>query len=161
MHFFLHIHIQTFEPTSRLLARTRSSASSRHYTGRLECDAHPGFELLHLLLASLHGDLLSFIQAVLQVFDGLLHVLLHALQVSLLTSFSGLSNFLIPAASLSLKRALKSIHNSLVVSLRLLHFFILLSQLALDVSLYLVKLKLGSENLPFLMLQCGLSQMKQ
>ena len=43
---------------------------------------HPGLELLHLLLASLHGDLFSFIQTVLQVFDGLLHVLLHTLQVS-------------------------------------------------------------------------------
>uniref|UniRef100_A0A3B5LI17 Uncharacterized protein n=1 Tax=Xiphophorus couchianus TaxID=32473 RepID=A0A3B5LI17_9TELE len=36
--------------------------------------------LLDLLLASLHGDLFSFIQTVLQIFDGLLHVLLHALQ---------------------------------------------------------------------------------
>uniref|UniRef100_A0A3P8SIU9 Si:ch211-158m24.12 n=1 Tax=Amphiprion percula TaxID=161767 RepID=A0A3P8SIU9_AMPPE len=36
--------------------------------------------LLHLLLSSLHGDLFRFIQTVLQIFDGLLHVLLHTLQ---------------------------------------------------------------------------------
>ena len=47
----------------------------------LENSSYPGLELLHLLLASLHGDLFSFIQTVLQVFDGLLHVLLHTLQV--------------------------------------------------------------------------------
>uniref|UniRef100_A0A3B4B2D5 Uncharacterized protein n=1 Tax=Periophthalmus magnuspinnatus TaxID=409849 RepID=A0A3B4B2D5_9GOBI len=37
-------------------------------------------QLLYLLLASLHSDLFSLIQTVLQVFDGLLHVLLHSLQ---------------------------------------------------------------------------------
>uniref|UniRef100_A0AAX7TBM9 Uncharacterized protein n=1 Tax=Astatotilapia calliptera TaxID=8154 RepID=A0AAX7TBM9_ASTCA len=123
------IQILTFDPASRLLTRTLSS-------------------LLNLLLASLHGDLLSFIQAVLQVFDGLLHVLLHSLQMSAGVSLHLLfqTQGLIPAASLSLQRALKSIHSSLV--------------LALNVSLYLVKLKLGSENLPFLMLQCGLSQIE-
>uniref|UniRef100_A0A3Q4M2W1 Uncharacterized protein n=1 Tax=Neolamprologus brichardi TaxID=32507 RepID=A0A3Q4M2W1_NEOBR len=148
------VYIQTFDPTSRLLARTRSSASSSsYYRERLKFYTHPGLELLNLLLASLHGDLLSFIQAVLQVFDGLLHVLLHSLQMSVIIGPNRVSlhllfqtQSLVPAACLSLQRALKSIHSSLV--------------LALNVSLYLVKLKLGSENLPFLMLQCGLSQIE-
>uniref|UniRef100_A0A8I3MMF1 CKLF like MARVEL transmembrane domain containing 5 n=1 Tax=Canis lupus familiaris TaxID=9615 RepID=A0A8I3MMF1_CANLF len=42
---------------------------------------HPGLQLLQLLLATLEGDLLSLIQPMLQVLDGLLHVLLHALQI--------------------------------------------------------------------------------
>ena len=42
---------------------------------------HPILQFLDLLLAPLHCNLLSLIQAVLQVLDGLLHVLLHALQV--------------------------------------------------------------------------------
>uniref|UniRef100_A0A3B4YCW1 Uncharacterized protein n=1 Tax=Seriola lalandi dorsalis TaxID=1841481 RepID=A0A3B4YCW1_SERLL len=121
---------------------------------------HPGLELLHLLLASLHGDLFSFIQTVLQVFNGLLHVLLHALQVSagvllflqLLCHHGSISNGLL-GFFLCISRALKSVHNSLLVSLCLLHLFIFLSQLTLNVSLDLVELKLGSENLPFLMLQ--------
>lgn len=42
----------------------------------------PSLESLQLLTAALRGQLLGFVQSVLQVFDGLLHVLLHALQVS-------------------------------------------------------------------------------
>uniref|UniRef100_A0A8D3ARK5 Uncharacterized protein n=1 Tax=Scophthalmus maximus TaxID=52904 RepID=A0A8D3ARK5_SCOMX len=124
-------------------------------------DTHPGLELLYLLLASLHGDLLSLIQTVLQVFDGLLHVLLHTLQVragrviklelSILESMT--FNGLIPAASLSIERALKSVHNSLMVSFCLLHLFIFFGQLALNISFHLIELELGSENLPLLMLQ--------
>uniref|UniRef100_A0A669F3Z3 Uncharacterized protein n=1 Tax=Oreochromis niloticus TaxID=8128 RepID=A0A669F3Z3_ORENI len=151
------VHIQTFDPTSRLLARTLSSASSSsYYRERLKCYTHPGLELLHLLLASLHGDLLSFIQAVLQVFDGLLHVLLHPLQMSmsagrviqlkLCVSFHFLlqPQSLIPAASLSFKRALQGVDGPLQVSFALLHLFILLSQFTLHVSLDLVELKLSS-----------------
>ena len=43
---------------------------------------HPGLQFLDLFLSALHGNLLSFIQAVLEVLDGLFHVLLHALHVS-------------------------------------------------------------------------------
>uniref|UniRef100_A0A668U5U8 Uncharacterized protein n=1 Tax=Oreochromis aureus TaxID=47969 RepID=A0A668U5U8_OREAU len=145
--FFKHVHIQTFDPTSRLLARTLSSASSSsYYRERLKCYTHPGLELLHLLLASLHGDLLSFIQAVLQVFDGLFHVLLHPLQMSAGVSFHFLlqPQSLIPAASLSFKRALQGVDGPLQVSFALLHLFILLSQFTLHVSLDLVELKLSS-----------------
>lgn len=42
---------------------------------------YPGLQLLDLLLPALHRYLLRFVQAVLQVLDGLLHVFLHALQV--------------------------------------------------------------------------------
>ncbi len=89
---------------------------------------------------------------------GLTELDLHLIEVSLhlLLQTQGL----IPAASLSFKRALKSIHNPLLVSLCLLHLFIFLSQLAFDISLNLVELKLDSENLPFLMLQWGLLRYK-
>merc|ERR1719369_428992 len=43
---------------------------------------HPGLQFLELLLASLHGQVLSLVQTVLQVLDGDLQVLLHPLQVS-------------------------------------------------------------------------------
>uniref|UniRef100_A0A3P8NJ65 Uncharacterized protein n=1 Tax=Astatotilapia calliptera TaxID=8154 RepID=A0A3P8NJ65_ASTCA len=121
------------------------------------CDSYPGLELLHLLLASLHGDLLSFIQAVLQVFDGLLHVLLHSLQMSViigpnrviqlnLVSFHFLlqPQSLIPAATLSFKRALQGVDGPLQVSFALLHLFILLGQFAFNISFNLIELKLGS-----------------
>uniref|UniRef100_A0A8C6TYC8 Uncharacterized protein n=1 Tax=Neogobius melanostomus TaxID=47308 RepID=A0A8C6TYC8_9GOBI len=111
-----------------------------------------------LLLASLQSDLFSLIQTVLQVFDGLLHVLLHALQVSTGVSlhlFLQTKSF-ISAASLSVKGALKGVYNSLLVSFGLLHLFIFLSQLTLNFSLYLVELKLNSHNLSLLMLQRGL-----
>uniref|UniRef100_A0A3Q1B1U7 Uncharacterized protein n=1 Tax=Amphiprion ocellaris TaxID=80972 RepID=A0A3Q1B1U7_AMPOC len=108
-------------------------------------NTHPGLELLHLLLSSLHGDLFRFIQTVLQIFDGLLHVLLHTLQVSagvlvIKLELSILGNSLIPAASLSLKRALQGVNGPLQVPLALLHLFIFLNQFTLHVSLNLVEL---------------------
>lgn len=45
-------------------------------------NSHPGFQLLHLLLATFHGYLFSFVQPVLKVLNGLFHVFLHALEVS-------------------------------------------------------------------------------
>uniref|UniRef100_A0A3P9K6H4 Uncharacterized protein n=1 Tax=Oryzias latipes TaxID=8090 RepID=A0A3P9K6H4_ORYLA len=116
---------------------------------------YPGLKLLHLLLSSLHGDLLSFIQTVLQVFDGLFHVLLHALQVSAGVSLHLLFNTksFIPASSFSLQRTLQGIYNSLLVSLGLFHLFIFLSYLTLHVCFDLVKLELNSENLALFMLQ--------
>uniref|UniRef100_A0A8C4KUF0 Uncharacterized protein n=1 Tax=Dromaius novaehollandiae TaxID=8790 RepID=A0A8C4KUF0_DRONO len=62
----------------------RSSASSSSCLGNaggLPLPPHPGLQLLDLLLAPLESNLLRFIQAHLQVLDGLLHVLLHPLQV--------------------------------------------------------------------------------
>jgi len=39
-------------------------------------------ELLDLLLATLHGDLLGFVESELEILDGSLHVLFHSLEVS-------------------------------------------------------------------------------
>uniref|UniRef100_A0A3P8SHX7 Uncharacterized protein n=1 Tax=Amphiprion percula TaxID=161767 RepID=A0A3P8SHX7_AMPPE len=96
---------------------------------RQPTSTHPGLELLHLLLSSLHGDLFSFIQTVLQIFDGLLHVLLHTLQIIIgpdrviqlnLTILIGMkSTSLIPAATLSFKRALQGVNGPLQVPLAL------------------------------------------
>lgn len=44
--------------------------------------AHPNFHFLNLFLSSLESNLLRLIQTHLQVFDGLLHVPLHPLQVT-------------------------------------------------------------------------------
>ncbi|KAG9330187.1 hypothetical protein JZ751_026991 [Albula glossodonta] len=44
--------------------------------------SHPALQFLDLLLSTLEGDLLGLVQTQLQVFDGLLHVLLHPLQMS-------------------------------------------------------------------------------
>uniref|UniRef100_A0A3Q3WZ96 Uncharacterized protein n=1 Tax=Mola mola TaxID=94237 RepID=A0A3Q3WZ96_MOLML len=108
-------------------------------------------QFLELFLAALHGDLLGFIQAVLQVFDCLLHVLLHALQMGAGVTF----HLFLDSQSL--------IAHPLVVPLRLLHFLIFFSQLALHVSLHLVELQLCSEDLAlfvfkrtFCLLQCRL-----
>ena len=43
--------------------------------------SYPGLQLLNLLLASFEGDLLGLVETHLQVLHGLLHVLLHPLQV--------------------------------------------------------------------------------
>uniref|UniRef100_A0A3P8X4S2 Uncharacterized protein n=1 Tax=Cynoglossus semilaevis TaxID=244447 RepID=A0A3P8X4S2_CYNSE len=109
----------TFEPTSRVLARTLSSASL--------------LLLLHLLLTML------------QVFDGLLHVLLHTLQVStgvllFLQLLCHHGRSFLPAATLGLQRALQGVHSSLVVSLGLFHLFIFLRQLSLNLSFDLIEL---------------------
>uniref|UniRef100_A0A3P8SHS9 Uncharacterized protein n=1 Tax=Amphiprion percula TaxID=161767 RepID=A0A3P8SHS9_AMPPE len=138
--------LQTLDPASRLLARTSSSSCCKYNTNhKCRRNTHPGLELLHLLLSSLHGDLFSFIQTVLQIFDGLLHVLLHTLQVSagvlvIKLELSILGNSLIPAASLSFKRALQGVNGPLQVPLALLHLFIFLNQFTLHVSLNLVEL---------------------
>uniref|UniRef100_A0A3B5K811 Uncharacterized protein n=1 Tax=Takifugu rubripes TaxID=31033 RepID=A0A3B5K811_TAKRU len=122
--------------------------------------SHPGLHLLNLLLASFHGNLLSFIQTVLQVFDSLLHVLLHAFQVSagvllflqFLCHHGRISNGLL-GLFLSISRALKRIYNSLLVSLCLFHLLVFFSQLAFNISFNLVEFQLDSENFSFLMLQ--------
>uniref|UniRef100_A0A3B4YFG3 Uncharacterized protein n=1 Tax=Seriola lalandi dorsalis TaxID=1841481 RepID=A0A3B4YFG3_SERLL len=139
---------------AHITALARSSASS---SSCCTCSSytHPGLELLHLLLASLHGDLFSFIQTVLQVFNGLLHVLLHTLQVSagVLVIKLELRILLIPAASLGLKRTLQGLNGPMQVPLALFHLLIFFSDFTLHVCLHLVELQLGSQNLPLLMLK--------
>uniref|UniRef100_A0A3Q3L117 Uncharacterized protein n=1 Tax=Mastacembelus armatus TaxID=205130 RepID=A0A3Q3L117_9TELE len=115
-------------------------------------------QFLELLLAALHGNLFSLIQTVLQVFDGLLHVLFHALQVGtgvllLLQLLSHHGCGLVPAPGLRLQRRLKGLEHPLVVSLSLLHFLIFLGQFSLHVSLHLVELQLSSEGLALFMFQ--------
>uniref|UniRef100_A0A674PJ47 Uncharacterized protein n=1 Tax=Takifugu rubripes TaxID=31033 RepID=A0A674PJ47_TAKRU len=133
---------QTLEPVSRLLIRTLSSASSS------SCwTSHPGLQLLNLLLASFHGNLLRFIQTVLQVFDSLLHVLLHAFQVSagvllflqLLCHHGRISNGL-----LGLILTLQGVDGPL--------------QFPFHLRLNLSELKLSSQDFPFLMLKRSLRQ---
>uniref|UniRef100_A0A8C5BXH6 Uncharacterized protein n=1 Tax=Gadus morhua TaxID=8049 RepID=A0A8C5BXH6_GADMO len=125
---------------------------------------HPGLQFLDLLLSALHSNLLSFIQAVLEVLDGLFHVLLHALHVrtgvllllQLFCHHGSISNSLlglVPTASLSLQGALKSIHHSLLIAFGLLHLFILLGQFALNLSLHLVELQLSPKDFALLMLE--------
>uniref|UniRef100_A0A671PA07 Uncharacterized protein n=1 Tax=Sinocyclocheilus anshuiensis TaxID=1608454 RepID=A0A671PA07_9TELE len=119
-----------------------SSASSSSFS-----ETNPGFQFLDLLLASLHGDLLSFIQTVLQVLDGLLHVLLHAFLHSCTVSLHLLLQ----------SETLQGINHSLLIPLGLLHFFIFLRQLTFNVSFDLAELQLSSKNLSFFMLQGALT----
>uniref|UniRef100_A0A8D0MZ94 Uncharacterized protein n=1 Tax=Sus scrofa TaxID=9823 RepID=A0A8D0MZ94_PIG len=127
---------------------------------------HPGLQLLQLLLAALEGDLLGLVQPVLQVLDGLLHVLLHALQVIIgtdrviqldlgvlhITRVGGL----IAAACLCVQGGLQRVHHPQVVAFGLFHLLILLGQLPLHLCLDLVELQLGPEDLALFMLQGGL-----
>uniref|UniRef100_A0A8C1VPC1 Uncharacterized protein n=1 Tax=Cyprinus carpio TaxID=7962 RepID=A0A8C1VPC1_CYPCA len=126
--------------------------TEKKYTFLKTSAPYPGFQFLDLLLASLHGDLLSFIQTVLQVLDGLLHVLLHALQMSAGVSLHLLlqSERFIPAG----------INHSLLVPLGLLHLFIFLSQLTFNISFDLIELQLSSKDLSFFMLQGALTDQR-
>uniref|UniRef100_A0A3Q1FWF4 Uncharacterized protein n=1 Tax=Acanthochromis polyacanthus TaxID=80966 RepID=A0A3Q1FWF4_9TELE len=111
-------------------------------------------QFLELLSAALHSDLLSLVQTMLQVFDGLLHVFLHALQMCIIIAVLAIvqlelsvtlhlllhSKGLISAPGLRFQRRLKRIEHPLVVPFGLLHFLIFLSHFALHVSLHLVEL---------------------
>uniref|UniRef100_A0A669DUU2 Uncharacterized protein n=1 Tax=Oreochromis niloticus TaxID=8128 RepID=A0A669DUU2_ORENI len=117
-------------------------------------------KLLDLLLSTFHSYLLGLIQAVLQIFDGLLHVFLHTLQVGAGIPLHLLlqSKSLISAANLSLQRALQSVRHPLMVSLGLLHLLVLLRHLALHVSFHLIELQLCSKDLTLFMLEGTLSE---
>uniref|UniRef100_A0A8D0B4Z0 Uncharacterized protein n=1 Tax=Salvator merianae TaxID=96440 RepID=A0A8D0B4Z0_SALMN len=104
--------------------------------------SHPGLQLLELLLASLEGQLLSLVQPQLQVLDGLLHVLLHALQVTF--------HLLLDPQCLV----------AAVVPFGLFHLLIFLNQLALNVGLDLVEFQLRPKDLPFLMFQGALERQR-
>uniref|UniRef100_A0A8C2L997 Uncharacterized protein n=1 Tax=Cricetulus griseus TaxID=10029 RepID=A0A8C2L997_CRIGR len=121
---------------------------------------NPGLQLLQLLLAALERDLLGFVQPVLQVLDGLLHVLLHALQVGAGVALHLLLHpqGLIAAASLCIQGGLQGVHHPQVVALGLLHLLVLLCQLPFDLCLDLVELQLSPEDLALLVLQGGLER---
>uniref|UniRef100_A0A3B3CC58 Uncharacterized protein n=1 Tax=Oryzias melastigma TaxID=30732 RepID=A0A3B3CC58_ORYME len=137
---------------SALSSASSSSCCSFRSLARfaLACrSVYPGLQLLDLLFATFHGDLLGFIQAVLQVLDGLLHILLHALQVRagvllLLQLLRHHGGSFVPAAGLRLQGALQSVHHSLMVALGLIHLLVFLRHLPLNVCLHLVKLQLSS-----------------
>uniref|UniRef100_A0A665X8P1 Uncharacterized protein n=1 Tax=Echeneis naucrates TaxID=173247 RepID=A0A665X8P1_ECHNA len=120
--------------------------------------SYPGLQFLELLLATLHGEVLSLIQTMLQVFDCDLQVLLHPLQVSTGVSLHLLlhSQGIISAPDLSIKSGLHGVNHPLAVPLDLLHLLILLCQLPVNLTLDLVELKLNTEDLGLLVLQCAL-----
>uniref|UniRef100_A0A3B4XVJ6 Uncharacterized protein n=1 Tax=Seriola lalandi dorsalis TaxID=1841481 RepID=A0A3B4XVJ6_SERLL len=152
------------EDPSLVLALTLSSASSssccslRSLAMLLVLQLFDAsLQFLELLLAALHGNLLGLIQTVLQVFDGLLHVLLHALQMGagVLLLFQLLSHHgcgLVAAPGLRFQRGLKRLNHALVVPLGLLHFLVFLRHFPLHVGLHLVELELGSQDLALFVL---------
>uniref|UniRef100_A0A8C1EWF7 Uncharacterized protein n=1 Tax=Cyprinus carpio carpio TaxID=630221 RepID=A0A8C1EWF7_CYPCA len=130
---------------------------------------YPGLQFLELFLSTLHGQTLSLIQTVLQVFDSHLHVLLHPLQVStgldlhlIQISFHLLfdSQGIVSAPDLRIQSALHGIHHSLAVPLDLFYLLILLSQLPVNLALHLVQLQLHTKNLGLFMLQGALQGKK-
>uniref|UniRef100_A0A3Q1BZS6 Uncharacterized protein n=1 Tax=Amphiprion ocellaris TaxID=80972 RepID=A0A3Q1BZS6_AMPOC len=137
-----------------------SISSTSLLTFNFSLNLYPGLQFLELLLATLHGQVLSLIQTVLQVLDCDLQVLLHPLQVSAGVSLHLLldSQGIIPAPDLSIKIALHGVYHPLAVPLDLFHLLILLCQLPVDLTFDLVQLKLNTKNLGFLMLQCALQE---
>uniref|UniRef100_A0A6Q2YD14 Uncharacterized protein n=1 Tax=Esox lucius TaxID=8010 RepID=A0A6Q2YD14_ESOLU len=130
----------------------------------------PGLQFLELLLASLHGQILSLIQTMLQVLDCDLQVLLHPLQVRAATEGIikvqlGILDFIrtciISAPDLRVQGALHGVNHPLAVPLDLFHLLILLRQLPVHLTLDLVQLQLYTQNLGFLMLQCALRKARQ
>uniref|UniRef100_A0A8P4KKZ7 Uncharacterized protein n=1 Tax=Dicentrarchus labrax TaxID=13489 RepID=A0A8P4KKZ7_DICLA len=167
-------------PESRLFALSlltwdsamsaRSSASSSSFWTFLHLDR---LKFLELLLATLHGQVLSLIQAVLQVLNCNLQVLLHPLQVRaiilgsesiikvqlciLVKKISGI----VPAPDLRIQSALHGVNHPLAVPLDLLHLFILLCQLPVYFTLNLVELQLDTQNLRLFMFQSSLMMSKK
>uniref|UniRef100_A0A674N200 Uncharacterized protein n=1 Tax=Takifugu rubripes TaxID=31033 RepID=A0A674N200_TAKRU len=103
---------------SAMSALSSASSSSCCSLRSLAMLAFPASSASSLLLATLHGHLLSLIQPMLKVFDGLLHVFFHALQVGtgvlLLLQFLSHHGSIIDGL----------IAHALVVPLGLLHLFI-------------------------------------
>uniref|UniRef100_A0A3P8WAS2 Secreted protein n=1 Tax=Cynoglossus semilaevis TaxID=244447 RepID=A0A3P8WAS2_CYNSE len=163
-------------PESRLLAlilltwdsamSARSSASSSSYF----CVCYfyiilsmfyPRFKFLELLLATLHGQVLSLIQTMLQVLNSNFQVLLHPLQVStsvliIKVQLSILKLCLNIPELLLIQCALHGVDHPLAVSLNLLHLLILFCQLPVNLTLDLVELQLNTQDLRFFMLQSSL-----
>uniref|UniRef100_A0A3B3I0I4 Uncharacterized protein n=1 Tax=Oryzias latipes TaxID=8090 RepID=A0A3B3I0I4_ORYLA len=120
-------------------------------------------QFLELLLSTLHSQVLSFIQTVLQVLHCDLQVLLHPLQMRagsiikvqlgiLKTTIKGI----ISAPDLSIKSTLHGFNHPLAVPLDLFHLLVLFCQLPVNLTFDLVELKLYSENFGFLVLQSAL-----
>uniref|UniRef100_A0A3Q1FP28 Uncharacterized protein n=1 Tax=Acanthochromis polyacanthus TaxID=80966 RepID=A0A3Q1FP28_9TELE len=139
-------HIFTL-PESRLLALSLltwdSAMSARSSASSSSCWIFL-LQFLELLLATLHGQILSLIQTVLQVLNSDLQVLLHPLQVStgvlLAIGMAQLnlhlvqislhllldSQGIVPAPDLRIQSALHGVNHPLAVPLDLLHLLIFL-----------------------------------
>ena len=85
---------------------------------------------------------------------GMAQLDLHLIQISLHLLLD--SQGIIPAPDLRVQRALHGVSDPQAVPLDLLHLFILLSQLPVNLTLNLVELQLDTQNLGFLMLQSSL-----
>uniref|UniRef100_A0A4W6DSF5 Uncharacterized protein n=1 Tax=Lates calcarifer TaxID=8187 RepID=A0A4W6DSF5_LATCA len=90
-------------------------------------------QFLELLLATLHGQVLSLIQAVLQVLNSDLQVLLHPLQVSVTLHLLLDSQGIVPAPDLRIQSALHGVNHPLALPVHL--------------TLNLVELQLDTQNL--------------
>uniref|UniRef100_A0A3Q0SNM8 Uncharacterized protein n=1 Tax=Amphilophus citrinellus TaxID=61819 RepID=A0A3Q0SNM8_AMPCI len=142
-------------PESRLLALSLltwdSAMSARSSASSSSCwtaqSSYPGLKFLELLLATLHGQILSLIQAVLQVLNSDLQVLLHPLQVSVSLHLLLDSQGIVPAPDLRIQSALHGVNHSLAVPLDLLNLFIFLCQLPVHLTFDLVELQLNTQNL--------------
>uniref|UniRef100_A0A8C1GA34 Uncharacterized protein n=2 Tax=Cyprinus carpio TaxID=7962 RepID=A0A8C1GA34_CYPCA len=80
----------------------------------------PRLQFLDLFLSSFHSNLFCFIQAVLQVFNGLLHVLLHTLQGEQLCpapSSTPQPSCFIPATCFRLQSTLQGVYGPLQLAL--------------------------------------------
>uniref|UniRef100_A0A8C9WYJ5 Uncharacterized protein n=1 Tax=Sander lucioperca TaxID=283035 RepID=A0A8C9WYJ5_SANLU len=111
---------------------------------------------LELLLATLHGQVLSLIQAVLQVLNSNLQVLLHPLQVSVSLHLLLDSQGIVSAPDLRIQSALHGVNHPLAVPLDLLHLLIFLCQLPVHLTLNLVELQLDTQDLRLFVFQSSL-----
>uniref|UniRef100_A0A3Q1EAS4 Uncharacterized protein n=1 Tax=Acanthochromis polyacanthus TaxID=80966 RepID=A0A3Q1EAS4_9TELE len=162
------LQYSTFVPISRLLARillardsatsALSSASSNScwaflnlaICNQIKC-THPGLQFLKLFLSTLHSQVFSLIQAMLQVFHCDLQVLLHPLQVSagvlllpqLLSHHGSLkSQGVVPAPDLGVQSGLHRLYHPLVVLFHLVDLLVFLCQFSVNFSLHLVQVHL-------------------
>uniref|UniRef100_A0A8C9XS18 Uncharacterized protein n=1 Tax=Sander lucioperca TaxID=283035 RepID=A0A8C9XS18_SANLU len=157
-------------PESRLFAlnlltwdsamSARSSASSSSCWTFLSANSfflsYPGLKFLELLLATLHGQVLSLIQAVLQVLNSDLQVLLHPLQVGVSLHLLLDSQGIVSAPDLRIQTALHGVNHPLAVPLDLLHLLIFLCQLPVHLTLNLVELQLDTQDLRLFVFQSSL-----
>uniref|UniRef100_A0A671VR35 Uncharacterized protein n=1 Tax=Sparus aurata TaxID=8175 RepID=A0A671VR35_SPAAU len=140
----------------------RSSASSSSFwtfllTVQILTEfSYPGLKFLELLLATLHCQVLCLIQAMLQILNSNLKVLLHPLQVSVSLHLLLDSQGIIPAPDFRIQGALHGVSHPLAVPLDLLHLFIFLCQLPVHLTFNLVELQLDTQDLGLFMFQSSL-----
>uniref|UniRef100_A0A3B4XFK5 Uncharacterized protein n=1 Tax=Seriola lalandi dorsalis TaxID=1841481 RepID=A0A3B4XFK5_SERLL len=146
-------------PESRLLALSLltwdSAMSARSSASSSSCWTFL-LKFLELLLATLHGQVLSLIQAVLQVLNSDLQVLLHPLQVSVSLHLLLDSQGIIPAPDLRIQSALHGVSHPLAVPLDLLHLLIFFCELPVHLTLNLVELQLDTQDLRLFVFQSSL-----